>query len=177
MEDNLSTPEQAVTDDRIREVIAALDAQDSVGDEIDTIYYVGDTPIVPDYPPNYADILAVLPAASAPGIVFAYDGAIYNPAKRPLAPEIVKHEKVHFAQQEHAGSARAWWRLYLTDPAFRYAEELAAHKAELRARLVGVKDRNQRAVAKMQTVLRLCHPMYGKVKGPNEVLRDLREFK
>lgn len=166
-----------VTDEAVKALVATLEAQDQAGDEIDHIYQIHGVPIVPEYPPNYAQILTVLPAASSPGIVFAYDGAIYNPGKRPLSPEIVKHEQVHFAQQEHAGSAKAWWREYLTQPAFRYAEELAAHKAELRARLVGVKDRNQRAVMKMQTVLRLCHPMYGKVKGPNEVLRDLREFR
>lgn len=88
-------------------------------------------------PPNFEAILEVIPDAAKPGIIFAYAPDIYvpNPSKfggafSRLPPSLVAHEKVHLAQQGFEGGPPAWWSRYLTDPVFRFDQELLAHRVE-----------------------------------------------
>lgn len=86
--------------------------------------------IIKGYPPNYKEIRGVLPAAREPGVLFCYGDCIYNPSGEKIPPWLIKHEEVHERQQAAVGGPEAWWRMYLTDPAFRYAQELEAHVVE-----------------------------------------------
>lgn len=80
-------------------------------------------------PPIYDAIVQVLPDAANPGVIFAYGGRVYGRGiKKVLSRELDAHERVHIERQ--GSDPDAWWRQYLTDPEFRYVEELLAHRAE-----------------------------------------------
>lgn len=86
--------------------------------------------IILDYPPNIEEIRKVFTFTRR--VIFAYDGAIYNPDRMPLTTPIVEHERVHFKQQEAMGNDE-WWRRYLADPVFRADQELPAYRAQYRS--------------------------------------------
>lgn len=87
-------------------------------------------PTVDGLPPIFDKIVAVLPDAANPGVLFAYDGKVYGRgAPKQLTRELDAHERVHIERQYSLGVA-AWWEKYLADPAFRYYEELLAHAEE-----------------------------------------------
>lgn len=118
--------------------------------------------VVDARPPNFDAIVRVLPGAAEPGVMFAYDSKVYFPGgKGPLTRELDAHERVHIERQNRLeGGADKWWELYLTNVAFRYNEELLAHRAEYRTyckRHINPVKRAQflRAVAK-----RLASPLY-----------------
>lgn len=118
--------------------------------------------IITDFPPNISDIADVFPLRG--GEVFAYGDAIYNPGGAPLPPWIVAHEQVHFVQQHDAGGAVAWWGRYLTDPKFRYEQELEAHRVEYKEFCSTTRaTRNERRAYLKALARRLSSPMYGSV--------------
>lgn len=125
-------------------------------------------------PPNIKQIVAWNPDAGRPGIIFAYDGIVYNPSNATMTPWIIAHERVHFAQQDYVGGPEFWWDKYITDPAFRYAEELVAHRAEVRFFRKHSKDREVNAAFERLAAMRLAGPQYQTGKSLVEVWRDLR---
>lgn len=124
--------------------------------------------IVIDYPPNFDKILAVFPKADQPGIIFAYDGKIYDPSGSGVPPALIAHETVHLERQKTLGPGPGavtqwsgpdvWWDQYLRDDEFRYNEELLAHAAEFK--MHRHEDRNASASLLMRTALRLTAPLY-----------------
>lgn len=85
--------------------------------------------VVDARPPNFDAIVAVLPGAADPGVMFAYGDKVYFPGGRgPLTRELDAHERVHLERQK--GDVAGWWARYLAEPKFRFYEELLAHKAE-----------------------------------------------
>jgi hypothetical protein len=88
--------------------------------------------VVDGRPPNYDAILAVLPDAANPGVMFCYGDTVYFPGgKGPLTRELDAHERVHADRQlAYEGGPSAWWVEYLANDAFRYTEELLAHREE-----------------------------------------------
>lgn len=111
-------------------------------------------------PPNYDAIAAVLPRAAEPGVMFAYDGKVYFPGGRgPLTRELDAHERVHIERQ--AGDVAGWWKQYLEDPTFRYAEELLAHRAEYNTYCRRHVNPVKRAQALRMIAKRLVSPLYG----------------
>ena len=107
-------------------------------------------------PPNYEDILKVFPLADGYGIIFAWGDTIFNPHGVEISPPLMAHERTHGRRQ--LGDVEHWWHTYLTDPEFRYAEELAAHAAEFR--VLEPRDRNARAQLAVNTARRLIAPLY-----------------
>lgn len=91
--------------------------------------------VVDARPPNYDDIVKVLPGAAQPGVMFAYMDKVYYPGgKGPLTRELDAHERVHLERQNHHEFGPiGWWAEYLNSPSFRYNEELLAHRAEYRS--------------------------------------------
>lgn len=97
-------------------------------------------------PPNFDAIVQILPEANKEGIIFAYAPDVYVPKPTgKLHQSLVAHEKVHVRQQEcyvkfvknreghdkpEAFGVTEWWARYLTDGAFRFDQELEAHRAE-----------------------------------------------
>lgn len=130
--------------------------------------------IINERPPNFAMIRAAFPKADAGGVIFAYDGDIYNPDGRALPPELVAHENVHLARQRESG-ADWWWHKYLHDSEFRYHEELLAHAAEFKAQRAA--ERNVSARLLTSTALRLIAPLYNyqPPRTVQQALKDLRQ--
>lgn len=119
-------------------------------------------------------ILAVFPKASEPGVIFAFGDTIYNPSGINIPPALLAHEEVHGKRQK--ATVEQWWESYLTDPEFRYNEELHAHAAEFKVQLRSTPDRNDRAKLMMATAQRLLAPLYnyGIPKSLNQALCDMR---
>lgn len=127
-------------------------------------------------PPLFERISAAFPKATEPGVIFAFGDIIYNPSGIEIPPPLLAHEEVHGVRQLRGGGAEQWWEKYITDPQFRYAEELPAHAAEFRRFTQIVRDRNQRAKLLMSTAQRLIAPLYsyGQPKSLNQAICDLR---
>ena len=141
--------------------------------------------IIVDRPPNFEAIRAAFPSAESEGVIFAYDGDIYNPSGGEIPPMLIAHENVHLARQKaldpHDKStsrwsgADLWWLQYIENSEFRYHEELLAHAAEFKAHRRST-DRNAGAALLMRTALRLTAPLYN-YQPPRtvpEALKDLR---
>jgi len=140
--------------------------------------------IVIDKPPNFEQIRAAFPNAEKPGVLFAFDGHIYNPSGIVVPPALVAHEEVHLRRQRDLGpspnsttqwsGAELWWQNYLQDSEFRYREELLAHVAEFQMQRTS--DRNFIARLMVHTALRLIAPLYNYVppRSLQEAMRDLR---
>lgn len=111
-------------------------------------------------PPNFERILAVLPGASEPGVIFAYAPDIYAPGCKMLPAELVAHEAAHIARQVEDG-VEAWWDRYLVDTQFRLDEEVIGHRAEYVALCQFAPDREARNRKLHRVALKLCAPLYG----------------
>jgi hypothetical protein len=128
--------------------------------------------IINERPPNFEQIHSAFPKADGPGVLFAYDGAIYNPSGIVVPPALIEHEEVHLLRQRDEPDC--WWHYYLTDSKFRYNEELYAHVAEFRHQRVS--DRNMSARLLMSTALRLIAPLYNyqPPRTLQQALKDIR---
>lgn len=129
--------------------------------------------IIVDRPPNYAAILSFFPKASEPGVIFAYGQDIYNPSGNALPPALLAHEWIH-QQRQLSSSPEMWWDRYLSNPEFRYHEELFAHVAEYKAQLPGL-GRNERTKLLMATAARLVAPLYN-YQPPRSMLQAQRDI-
>lgn len=130
--------------------------------------------IIIERPPNFEQIKVAFPRAENPGVMFAYDGNIYNPSGNVIPPALLAHEEVHLHRQRDAGPNK-WWESYLSDSEFRYNEELLAHVAEFLTQLT-TRDRNFGARLMMHTALRLVAPLYNyqPPRTLQQAMKDLR---
>lgn len=111
------------------------------------------------FPPNYQRINKAFGVRGKP-VIFAY-GAIYNPSKIKIPPQLLVHEAVHIERQ--GDDPERWWERYIEDPRFRLEEEIPAHVAEYRVMkpLDGPGgDRWLNLIAE-----RLASPLYGSLIG------------
>jgi hypothetical protein len=129
--------------------------------------------IIVDRPPNFERIQAAFPKSVNPGVMFAYDGNIYNPSGASIPPALIAHEEVHLKRQTMHG-AGIWWDHYLRDSEFRYNEELLAHVAEFKMQRCS--DRNFVARLMVSTALRLVAPLYN-YTPPVSLQRAIRDLK
>jgi len=119
-------------------------------------------PIIIDKPPVYDRIIQAGMIFNANSTIFAYNGAIYNPADLDLPQDIIVHEMVHLAQQgDTEESATAWWDRYILDVYFRIQQEIEAYGAQYRYAATIVKDRNRRYSLLRKLAESLSGPMYG----------------
>jgi len=131
--------------------------------------------IINERPPNFEQIHAAFPRADGAGVMFAYDGNIYNPSGIVVPPALVAHEEVHLTRQRHTYmTPDLWWNEYLTNSEFRYHEELLAHAAEFRHQRTS--DRNASARLLLSTALRLVAPLYNyqPPRSLAQAMKDLR---
>lgn len=131
--------------------------------------------IILEQPPNFEQIKVAFPKAENPGVLFAFDGNIYNPSGIVVPPALIAHEEVHLHRQVRQG-AYDWWDRYLTDHEFRYYEELLAHVAEFKTQQHISNDRNFGARLLMRTALRLVAPLYNyqPPRTLQQAMKDLR---
>lgn len=142
-------------------------------DNGDGTYEMTDHVIKQGFPPNIEAIIERFPVVrELPGVIFAWDGIIFNPSGGHLEPWLVEHEKVHFKQQNR--DPEGWWERYLKDTEFRLEQELEAHRVEYRVFCRHNKDRNQRARYLSMIAGRLAAPMYGNVISRAEAARRIR---
>lgn len=127
-------------------------------------------------PPNFEQILKVFPKAGDYGVIFAYGDTIFNPSGVEISSPLMAHEQTHGSRQTWEPICpEVWWEQYLTDPEFRYYEELLAHAAEFRVLMP--RDRNLRAQLAINTARRLIAPLYnyGVSKTLVQGVRDLEK--
>lgn len=118
--------------------------------------------IIDAWPPNIEEIESLVPDVRATkGVIFAYGDAVYAPGQPDLPQPIKDHEAVHLERQ--AGDPATWWRRYIVDPDFRFAEELLAHRAEWKSFKRVVKNREKRAQYLAFMAARLAGPLYGRL--------------
>lgn len=132
--------------------------------------------VIKDRPPNFAAILKVFPKASMPGVIFAYNDAIYVPSGNDLPLELIAHEMVHLARQkEHIGGAEGWWDDYLVSVNFRFMEELLAHRAEYQSLIARAMNRKARKMALLHVAQKLAAPLYGNMVSVKQAKAWLTE--
>lgn len=124
-------------------------------------------------PPNWDQILAAFPDADKHGVLFAYDGDVYNPSGVAVAQPLLAHEYRHCARQFQR--AERWWHYYITDSQFRYDEELLGHVDELKVLISGTRDRNLRHKLLMRTATRLIAPLYN-YEPPRTLRQAMRDL-
>ena len=122
--------------------------------------------IVVGRPPNFDAILAAFPMAKTQGVIFTYGETIFNPGGKEIAPWIIAHERVHTQQQ--GDDVEGWWRKYIDDPKFRFAQELEAHRVEWRTWLGARADFRPRSRVERRGMMaviasRLAGPIYGRM--------------
>lgn len=130
--------------------------------------------ILNERPPNFDRVLAAFPNAADAGVIFAYGDKIYNPGAKMIPPALLAHESVHCARQSGRILPDAWWDLYITDPGFRYHEELLAHVAEYKVQ--AARDRNYCAKLLVSTAARLIAPLYNyqPPRSMRQAMNDIR---
>lgn len=127
-------------------------------------------------PPNFADIVKVLPAAARPGTIFTYGSTIYFDGHTDLPKPLLLHERIHMHQQEaFPGGPAAWWSHYLTHPGWRFQQELEAHIVEYLEVIRGGANRHMRRSARKQIAQRLSGPLYGRYGSLAKAEAYLRE--
>lgn len=125
------------------------------------------------FPPNYQAICDAFPhVPKTRGVVFAWDMIVYNPDGAQIPPSIMAHEEVHSLRQK--GNPQAWWDKYLTDPAFRWTEEVPAHIIEYAAQYDANAGRNARRFYLNQIAERLAGPLYGRLSSKDAAIRLLK---
>ena len=130
--------------------------------------------IVRQRPPNFNEIVLVFPRAVNKGVIFAYDGKIYNPSNIVITPELMAHESIHCSRQgPDEESSIEWWDRYLHEPDYRYNEELLAHRAEYLKALENAKNRKDKRSALKQTSQRLASPLYGKMITAKKAAKEI----
>lgn len=114
--------------------------------------------------------------------IFTYGDTIYNPGCINVSLDLHAHEEVHERQQAAmktlmASGPKNWWKRYIKDSHFRFAQELEAYQAQYRFVSKTIKDRNQ--LNKYLTAIagELKGPMYGdlRIGGLFEVMAMIRD--
>lgn len=85
-----------------------------------------------EYPPNYKAIAKKFKIKGRDTIVFTYGDKLYIPSGRTPDKYLMRHEETHERQQLAMG-VEEWWKQYLDDPDFRFAQELEAYRAQYRS--------------------------------------------
>lgn len=124
-----------------------------------TTYISRPMQVVIDQPPNYAEIVARFPAVGQyqRKVIFAVGDVIYNPRRMEISPALFVHEGVHGHRQ--GANPFEWWKRYLDDDEWRFAEEMVAHVAEYEATVAGA-GRQVRRRAFKQVASKLASPIY-----------------
>lgn len=119
------------------------------------------------YPPNYEKITAVLNIKGIRGIIFTYGDTIYNPSKIDIPPDLMVHEEVHMRQQKN--DPDKWWNQYLSDPDFRFKQELEAYRAQYKFAKEFYGRKQLRSLLD-HIANTLSGPIYGNLGSPRETL-------
>lgn len=112
--------------------------------------------------------------ARGPLVIFSYAPHLYNPSGKPLPRSLIEHEGVHLARQILIG-VEVWWDKYLTDPQFRWDEELLAHRREYEVLAAGCRTFKAQQVALKVVAKKLAAPLYGRMVKTEQAMQLLTQ--
>lgn len=136
--------------------------------------------ILKAYPPNFTEIKAAFPAVvGRQGVLYSWGDKVYNPSGITVPEWLMRHEAVHFKQQQELagphealeGAVRKWWDLYIRSMAFRLLMEIPAHQVEYRAYTALNKDKKKRYLNDIAS--RLSGPLYGYMLTHDEAVKEI----
>jgi hypothetical protein len=130
--------------------------------------------IIKGFPPNFAALKKTFGRLPS-NVVFSYGDTIYAPGGQKLHPSIIAHEEAHGRRQLALG-VTAWWDRYITDPAFRFEEELIGHRAEwqhFKSQQVPLPSATAQRNALDHMAKRLSGPLYGNIVGYEQAMREI----
>ncbi len=112
--------------------------------------------------------------ARGPLIIFSYAPDIFTQLNKPLPRSLIEHEGVHL-QRQRAMGVKAWWDWYLTDPQFRWDEELLAHRKEYQVLASEARTFKQRQAALKIVAKKLAAPLYGRMVSTEQAMQLLTQ--
>lgn len=127
---------------------------------------------IPEFPPNYDDIVRAFPAVALMKPVFSWGEDLYNPYRLRIDKHLRNHEALHASRQWVEG-VWPWWNRYLDDPEFRLQEETLAYQAQLRSFARWDRSRERRHNYALQLAGALSGPVYGNLLTRIEAYRRI----
>jgi len=128
--------------------------------------------IVHSRPPNYDLLALMLPVSD--DFVYCYGDIIYNPSGKELPPDIIFHESIHKRQQGE--NIDLWYNKYITDPHFRFQQELEAYGEQYSFLCQHIQDPKFRAKQKESMALALSGEAYGNLVSYGEAESKIRNW-
>ena len=108
-------------------------------------------------------------------LVFTYFDGIYTGTV--LHTDVFVHECAHYIRQGDGADelqAKDWWMKYMSDPEFRYQEEMIAYREQYQFILRLAKGNRQTAFnAAKGLAMELSGPLYGNLRSFNTALGDI----
>lgn len=124
-----------------------------------------------EFPPNIENLKKHFPCDE--DTIYTYAPYVYTPNGNKLSRSLLVHEAVHVKQQ--GADPEAWWSRYISEPAFRYSQELQAHQAEYRQYCRTNKDREDRNEYLLSIAQRLSGSLYGNVVTLRDAAKAIRK--
>ena len=125
-----------------------------------------------ELPPNYKDIIKVLPEVEGnKRVVFTYGDTIYNPGGGNIPDHLMAHEEVHVKQQRKIFTTpKKWWKRYLKDKRFRFTQEIEAYRTQYK--FVKRTNNNREEVNRFlaRIAMDLSSPVYGSIVTTTEAI-------
>ncbi len=126
-----------------------------------------------ELPPNYKDIIKILPEVEGnKRVVFTFGKFIYNPGGGNIPYHLIAHELVHEKQQSKGlfMTPERWWKKYLKDKRFRFTQEIEAYRTQYK--LVKKISNNREEVNRLlaRFAMDLSSPIYGSIVTTTEAI-------
>lgn len=129
--------------------------------------------IVHAWPPNIEVLRKHFKIPDTGLVLFTLGPKLYQPNPFDIHPSLMAHEEVHSQRQAAAGDLELWWKAYIANPEFRFAEELPAHREEWRVIKEMIPQRVERRLWLKFFAERLSGSLYGNMVTFAEAKRSI----
>lgn len=130
--------------------------------------------VLPDNPPHkIRELCEEVFDLSHSKPIWTFRDKIYNPHGIPISNDMLVHEAVHADQQGE--NPATWWDKYFQNGKFRFAQELAAYRAQYAFASTVIKDRNKLARYVHEMARDLSGSLYGHCCSHSEALRLIKD--
>lgn len=126
----------------------------------------------PDIWPRIQDAIPSVKEMDSTRIAITCGDEIYYEGVIPK--DLLEHELIHVRQQTEDMPKSKWWDEYLSNPEFRYKQELEAYRRQLEFLGGIIKDRNRLHQIRVQIAQILSGDLYGNVRKYSQAYGDLR---
>ena len=106
-------------------------------------------------------------------VIFTY-GDLITTSTGVMSEDLMHHEPIHTKQQEKFGGADKWWREYLSNPQFRFEQELECYINQYKWVKNNIKNRQESFALLMHYAESLSGDMYGSVISKTEALQKIQ---